>query len=163
MSGFIVRPAKVTDCEQIAGLIMELAVFEKLEDQCKITPEVLRRDGFGDEKFYHCFVAETDQDSMIVAYALYYYAYSTWKGRVLYMEDLYVKPEFRGKGIGTQLWKAVTETGIEKKCIRLQWVVLNWNTPSIEYYKRKGAVDMTATEKWHIFRMNEQEMKDFVR
>ncbi|CAG2186262.1 SAT [Mytilus edulis] len=162
MANFIVRLAKPGDCEQIADLIKELAVYEKMEEQVKITADVLRTDGFGEEKFYHCFVAELKDKPLLVGYALYYYSYSTWEGRSIYMEDLYVKPEFRGKGIGTQLWKSVTKVGIEKQCSRLDFIVLNWNVNSIEYYKQKGAFDLTGTEKWHLFRMKESEMKAFI-
>ncbi|XP_023579085.1 diamine acetyltransferase 2 isoform X3 [Octodon degus] len=97
-----IRAAREGDCGDILRLIRELAEFEKLSDQVKISEEVLRADGFGENPFYHCFVAEIipapgeRQGPCIVGYGLYYFIYSTWKGRNIYLEDIYVMPEYRG-------------------------------------------------------------------
>ncbi|CDQ87318.1 unnamed protein product, partial [Oncorhynchus mykiss] len=92
----------------------------------------------------------------VVGYALYFYTYSTWKGRSVYMEDLYVMPDFRGKGIGTGLMAKVAQVGVEKQCVRLQLSVLDWNKPSLDFYIAKGAEDLTAKEGWHFLRFHGQ-------
>lgn len=124
----------------------------------------LEEDGFGSEKFFSCFVAEwhgnsvEGEDSAIVGYALYFFTYSTWEGRCIYMEDIYVKQKFRGSGIGTHLLKAVAQEGIRKRCCRLEFAVLDWNKPSIDFYISKGAINLTASEGWNKFRINETGM-----
>ncbi|KAJ8303819.1 hypothetical protein KUTeg_018612 [Tegillarca granosa] len=75
--------------------------------------------------------------------------YSTWEGKFIHMEDLYVKPEYRGKGIGLSLWKAATKIAVEENCQRFQWSVVDWNKPSIEFYKSQGGFDLTEKEGWH--------------
>nr|XP_029524610.1 diamine acetyltransferase 2-like isoform X1 [Oncorhynchus nerka] len=94
----------------------------------------------------------------VVGYALYFYTYSTWKGRSVYMEDLYVMPDFRGKGIGTGLMAKVAQVGVEKQCVRLQFSVLEWNKPSLDFYIAKGAEDLTAKEGWHFLRFHGQSL-----
>ncbi|TNN88619.1 Diamine acetyltransferase 2 [Liparis tanakae] len=133
---FKVRPAAKEDCKEISRMIMELAVFEKMTDQVKITHE-----GF-----------------TVVGYALYFYIYSTWKGRSVFLEDLYVMEEFRGKGIGKGLMNKVAEVGKKKQCVRLQLSVLDWNTPSRDFYAAKGAQDLTASEGWHLLRFDGRDL-----
>nr|XP_006813022.1 PREDICTED: uncharacterized protein LOC102804803 [Saccoglossus kowalevskii] len=121
---FEVREAKSSDCEVILSLIKELAIYEKYADKVNITEEVLRNDGFGEETFYHCFVADADVPletdvceehvKKVIAYAIYYFTYSTWDGRMIFIEDIYVTPEHRGKGIGTALLKNIIEIELEK-------------------------------------------------
>lgn len=104
MAFVMIREAKEGDCGNILRLIRELAEYEKLSDQVKISEEALRADGFGETPFYHCLVAEIlsapgePQGPCVVGYGLYYFSYSTWKGRNIYLEDIYVKPEYRGTG-----------------------------------------------------------------
>ncbi|KAJ3589129.1 hypothetical protein NHX12_009977 [Muraenolepis orangiensis] len=90
----------------------------------------------------------------MVGYSLYFFTYSTWKGRSVFMEDLYVMPEYRGKGIGKGLLSKVAQVGKEKQCVRLQFSVLDWNTPSLDFYITKGAQDLTASEGWHSLRFS---------
>ncbi|XP_055790993.1 diamine acetyltransferase 2b isoform X2 [Salvelinus fontinalis] len=92
----------------------------------------------------------------VVGYALYFYTYSTWKGRSVYMEDLYVMPDFRGKGIGKGLMAKVAQVGVETQCVRLQLSVLEWNKPSLDFYIARGAEDLTAKEGWHFLRFDGQ-------
>ncbi|XP_023818399.1 diamine acetyltransferase 2 isoform X2 [Oryzias latipes] len=112
---FKIRPAKKEDCKEISRLIMELAVYEKMPDQVKIAHEELERDGFCENPFFQCLVAEVPEEHKskegftVVGYALYFYTYSTWKGRSIFLEDLYVMPEFRGNGIGKGLLCKVAE------------------------------------------------------
>ncbi|XP_065924222.1 thialysine N-epsilon-acetyltransferase-like [Magallana gigas] len=151
----VVREALQTDCQGIMDLIMELAVYEKMEDQVKMKIETLQEDGFGNEKYFKCFVAERLENgaSKLIGYALYYYIYSTWEGKCIYMEDFYVSPEYRGKGVGSRLMGSVCKIAVEKKCARVHFAVLGWNKSSIDYYKRQGAIDLTEVEDWHLFRL----------
>ncbi|KAH9514660.1 Diamine acetyltransferase 2 [Bulinus truncatus] len=163
VSDLIIRPAKPDDCPEIVRLIKELAVFEKLEDQVKMTPEVLRKDCFGEKPLCYCIVAEIKDSPQLIGYALYFSIYSTWEGASLHLEDLYVTPAFRGRGIGTQMWKKVTEHGLEMGCNRLHLAVLGWNTKARELYKRHGCIDLTEAEGWHLLRMTRETMKNFVK
>ncbi|KAM4620969.1 diamine acetyltransferase 2b [Polymixia lowei] len=157
---FKIRAAKQDDCKDISRMIMELAVYEKMPEQVKISYKELERDGFSPNPFFECLVAEVPEEHKseegytVVGYALFFYTYSTWKGRSVYMEDLYVMPEFRGKGIGKGLMSKVAQVGKEKQCVRLQLSVLDWNTPSLEFYVAKGAQDLTASEGWHFLRFD---------
>lgn len=119
MASVLIREAKEGDCGNILRMIRELAEYEKLSDQVKISEEALRADGFGENPFFHCLVAEIlpapgePQGSCMVGYGLYYFIYSTWTGRNIYLEDIYVKPEYRGQGIGSK---------IIKKWLRWPWI-----------------------------------------
>ncbi|MCJ8748326.1 hypothetical protein PDJAM_G00163660 [Pangasius djambal] len=157
---FRIRAAREEDCRDIQRMIMELAVYEKLADQVKISHEELQRDGFGPNPFYQCLIAEvpeelkSDEGHTTVGYALYFYTYSTWKGRSIYMEDLYVMPEFRGKGVGKALMASVAQVCVERQCVRLQFSVLDWNKLSLDFYMSKGAEDLTMEEGWHVLRFH---------
>ncbi|XP_075764053.1 thialysine N-epsilon-acetyltransferase-like isoform X7 [Pelodiscus sinensis] len=111
----VVRPCRAEDCVEVMRMIRELAEFEKLPDQVQINDQVLREDGFANDPFYRCLVAEVPPEyrsrdgHTIVGYGLYFFTYSTWKGRNIYMEDLYIMPEFRGKGIGKKLMSKIAE------------------------------------------------------
>ncbi|XP_071757801.2 diamine acetyltransferase 2b [Centroberyx gerrardi] len=157
---FKIRAATQDDCKDISRMITHLAVFEKMPDQVKISHKELERDGFCPNPFFKCLVAEvseehkTKEGHTVVGYALFFYTYSTWKGPSVFMEDLYVMPEFRGKGIGKGLMSKVAQVGKEKQCVRLQLSVLDWNTPSLDFYVAKGAQDLTASEGWHLLRFD---------
>ncbi|XP_037543458.1 diamine acetyltransferase 2b [Nematolebias whitei] len=165
---FKVRAATKDDCKDICRMIMELAVYEKMPDQVKISHEELERDGFCQNSFFECLIAEVPEEQKskegftVVGYALYFYTYSTWKGRSVYLEDLYVTPEFRGNGIGKGLLCKVAEVGKSRQCVRLQMSVLNWNTPTRDFYAAKGAQDLTATEGWHFIRFDGQNLDNLV-
>ncbi|XP_030655351.1 diamine acetyltransferase 2 isoform X1 [Nomascus leucogenys] len=115
MASVRIREAKEGDCGDILRLIRELAEFEKLSHQVKISEEALRADGFGENPFYHCLVAEILPapgellGPCVVGYGIYCFIYSTWKGRTIYLEDIYVMPEYRGQGIGSKIIKKVAE------------------------------------------------------
>ncbi|XP_006627505.1 thialysine N-epsilon-acetyltransferase isoform X2 [Lepisosteus oculatus] len=155
---YSIREATSEDCKDIARMIMELASYEKMSDQVKITQEVLETDGFSNHPFFKCLIAEVPEEHKSkeghskVGYALYFYTYSTWKGRAVYMEDLYVMPEYRGKGLGCALMRRVAQIARQNQCARLQFTVLDWNKPSLDFYARQGAQDLTASEGWHILR-----------
>ncbi|XP_056141278.1 diamine acetyltransferase 2b isoform X2 [Lampris incognitus] len=156
---FRIRAAQREDCRDISRMIM-LAVFEKMAEQATLSHEDLERDGFCTNPLFECLVAEVPEEDdpkvgyKLVGYALYFYTYSTWKGRCVYVEDLYVMPEFRGKGIGKGLISKVAQVGKERLCARLQLSVLDWNTSSLNFYVAKGAQDLTAAEGWHFLRFD---------
>ncbi|XP_063305891.1 thialysine N-epsilon-acetyltransferase-like isoform X2 [Pelobates fuscus] len=159
MVGYTVRAAEPGDCEDIMRMIKELAEFEKLPDQVKTSADVLRRDGFEEPSpLFKCLVAELEEKDRedggpaIVGYALSYFIYSTWKGRALYLEDLYVMPAFRGKGIGSTLFVAVAKSCMDLGCCHLQLSCLDWNSPAISFYMSRGALNLSKEEGWRMFR-----------
>jgi GNAT superfamily N-acetyltransferase len=133
-----IRPATPADIPQILTFIRALATYEREPDAVSATETDLLRDGFGPNPFYFCLIAESS--GVPAGFALYFFNYSTWLGRPgLYLEDLFVLPEFRGLGIGKALLQHVAAIAVEKGCPRLQWEVLDWNTPAIEFYQAMGA------------------------
>ena len=133
-----IRAATPADVPQILAFIRALAAYERAPDAVTATEEGLMRDGFGPNPFYSCLIAE--QDGQPAGFALYFFNYSTWMGRPgIYLEDIFVHPEFRGLGIGKALLKQVAAIAVENGCPRLQWEVLDWNTPAIEFYRAMGA------------------------
>lgn len=153
MDGVVIRQARKEDCDDIVGLVIGLAEFEKMADQVKTTVEDYVRDGFEtDPPAYHCFVAENE--GMIVGCALYYYLFSIEnRGRYIYLEDLYIKQAYRRHGIGTKLLQAVTRAAQEQGCSCVQWCVLDWNTKAIEFYQNIGAVDLTLKDGKYMYKM----------
>ncbi len=153
----IIRKAREEDMEPVLDLIKELAIYEKEPEAVIVTAEDLRRDGFGDDPLFYCYVAV--EDGTIVGMALYYYRYSTWKGRTLHLEDLVVKENQRGTGIGFALYSEIIKTGFDDNVQRIEWNVLNWNTPAIEFYRKSGA---TVLEDWMVAQMSRSEIEQFV-
>jgi GNAT superfamily N-acetyltransferase len=142
MESLNLRPATPADVPQILAFIRDLAAYEREPDAVHATEADLLRDGFGETKRFHCILAElTDADIAIPAgFALYFYNYSTWRGHTgIHIEDLYVSPEHRGKGIGKALLTHVASIAATEGCSRLQWDVLEWNTPAIGFYEQMGA------------------------
>jgi len=142
---------------QILKLIQELAAFEKEEKAVEVTIADLKKDGFGDKKLFHCFVAE--YKNTIVGMALVYPRYSTWKGAVIHLEDLIVTKEFRGSGIGSALLTEVVKYGYELGVKRICWEVLDWNEPAINFYESKGA---NVMRDWNVVQLNEKGIRNFI-
>jgi len=133
-----IRAATPADVAQILDFIRGLAAYEREPDAVTATEADLLRDGFGPNPFYHCLIAE--HGGQPAGFAFYFFNYSTWTGRPgLYLEDLFVQPEFRGLGIGKALLRRVAAIAVENNCPRLQWEVLDWNTPAIDFYRANGA------------------------
>lgn len=153
----IIRKAREEDMEPVLNLIKELALYEKEPEAVIVTAEDLRRDGFGDDPLFYCYVAV--EDGTIVGMALYYYRYSTWKGRTLHLEDLVVKENQRGTGIGFALYSEIIKTGFDDNVQRIEWNVLNWNTTAIDFYRKSGA---TVLEDWMVAQMSRSEIEQFV-
>lgn len=133
-----IRAARLGDEEAIHGLISELAVYEKAPNEVSNTVEKLKVDLFVDA-VCEALVVENDE-LKVVGFALYYQSYSTWKGRCLYLEDFYIQPEFRRGGIGSRLFHEVVEIAKKWGVKRMDWQVLDWNEPAIEFYKKQQAV-----------------------
>lgn len=148
-----IRKGQKEDMNGVLALIQELAVFEKEPDAVLITVDDLVRDGFGDRPLFEVFVAEAENDPKeIVGIALYYYRYSTWKGKTIHLEDLVVKESMRGTGLGNALYTEIIKQGKKDKVRRIEWNVLDWNTPAIEFYKKSGA---NILEDWRVVQMDE--------
>jgi GNAT superfamily N-acetyltransferase len=130
----IVRTGKKKDLPQALELIRELAEYERALSEVTNTVAMMEEDGFGKQPIFGFFVAEEMQQ--MVGLSLYYFRYSTWKGKRLYLEDIIVTKSHRGKGIGKQLFEATMQKALEENCTGMMWQVLDWNQPSIEFYKR---------------------------
>jgi GNAT superfamily N-acetyltransferase len=152
-----IRKGNPEDMQSVLGLIQELAVFEKEPEAVLITVEDLIRDGFGPVPLFNVFVAEVESE--IVGIALYYYRYSTWKGKTLHLEDLVVKEKMRGTGLGYALYSEIMKQAKKDKVRRIDWNVLDWNTPAIEFYEKSGA---KVLKEWHVAQMDEAGILDFV-
>ena len=151
-----IRSAKPADVPAILQLIKDLAVYEKAPDAVKSTEENLRVALFGEEPKVFAHVAE--DGGKIVGIAIWFLNYSTWMGtHGIYLEDLYVDPEFRGKGYDIALLKSLAKICVERGYSRLQWWVLDWNEPSINFYKSLGAVPM---DEWTVFRVDGQALQN---
>ncbi|XP_043790508.1 uncharacterized protein LOC122713799 [Apis laboriosa] len=153
MDEIIIRKAKREDCKAIRNLIQELADFENMSNEPKIDYTILETDGFDTEHpLFICYVAETNKH--IIGYTILYYTYSTWYGKAMYLEDLYITPNYRGKHIGSRLLKTIAKEAIDNNCSRLDFSVLEWN-PAQEFYKNKGAINITVEEGWHHYRFSD--------
>jgi GNAT superfamily N-acetyltransferase len=151
-----IRPAEAEDIPLIVQLIRELAEYEKEPDKAVATDEDIRRDGFSANPKFRVVIAEWSGDP--AGFALFFYNYSTWMGRAgLYLEDLFVRPQFRGKGIGKALLVHLANIAVEEGCGRFELQVLNWNTPALEFYKSLGARVM---DEWSTMRVTGQPLKD---
>lgn len=132
-----IRKAIKTDIPGILGLVNDLALFEKEPEEVITTVADYERNGFSDHPLFDTYLAF--KDSELVGFALWYFRFSTWKGKRLYLEDLYIKDAFRGEGIGKLLLENVIQEAKETHCSGLMWQVLDWNTPAIEFYKKYNA------------------------
>jgi ribosomal protein S18 acetylase RimI-like enzyme len=132
-----IRKATIEDVPAIMELVRELAVYEKAPEEVTNTEERMRKEGFGENPAFECILAE--KDGTVVGMSLYYYRYSTWKGRRLYLEDLIVTEKARGTGLGKILLDRTIEIAKEEGCSGMMWQVLDWNTPAIEFYKKYNA------------------------
>lgn len=156
---FTLRPATAADAPALHALIVELAVYEREPDAVEVTPEDLVKDGFGERPGFGAFVVE-DEENGVFGMALYYEKYSTWKGRCLYLEDLVVTESQRGRGAGLALFKAVASVAATRGYRRMEWQVLEWNEPSIAFYRGLGA-DLDPT--WWNGRLTGAALAEFAK
>ena len=133
----IVRRAVKDDCPRLLELVQELATYERAPGEVTVTLDHFTESGFGKQPVWWAFVAEVDEK--IVGFALYYIRYSTWKGQAMYLEDILITNEMRGKGIGKLLFDRLIEEARDKKFNRIIWQVLDWNEPAINFYKKYNA------------------------
>ena len=155
---FIIRKGEIKDMPSVLKLIKELAVFEKEPDAVEVLLEDLEKDGFGNKPLFKTYVAEMDYK--IVGMALFYPRYSTWKGPTIHLEDLIVSKNMRGLNIGTALYKKVLEYAYEKNVRRVEWVVLDWNTPAIDFYEKSGA---TVLRDWNTAQMTREGIAKYLK
>jgi len=152
-----IRKGAIEDMSAVLELIKELATFEKEPNAVVVNVTDLERDGFGESPLFYTFIAE--QNNEIVGMALYYYRYSTWKGRTIHLEDLIVKEKMRGSGLGFELYTAVIAQGKSDGVRRIEWNVLDWNTPAIEFYEKSGA---KVLKDWLVAQMDENGINVFL-
>ena len=144
-----IRPARPEDVPTIVELIRGLAVYEKLEDECHADAAALHEHLFGATP--RCEVILAEDAGAVAGFALFFHNYSTFLTKPgIYLEDLFVKPELRGSGIGRALLSRLARLAVERGCGRLEWSVLDWNTPAIGFYERLGARPMN---EWTVFRL----------
>jgi GNAT superfamily N-acetyltransferase len=154
-SGLVIRPAQPHDAELLANLVRELAVYEKLEDLAKAAAADFQRHLFGPHPVAEAAIAEVDGEP--VAFALWFTTFSTFRGQAgIYLEDIFVKPAFRGRGVGKALLAKVAGLAVERGCGRLEWSVLNWNAPAIGFYRSLGARPM---DEWTVYRIDDEPLR----
>jgi GNAT superfamily N-acetyltransferase len=153
----LIRKGIPEDMKSVLELIKELAVFEKEPDAVVVTEKDLVRDGFGENPLFHVFVAEVE--TQIVGIALYYYRYSTWKGRTIHLEDLIVKSNQRGSGIGFALYSEIMAQAKRDGVLRVDWNVLDWNQPAIDFYEKSGA---KVLPDWSVVQMDKKGLEKFL-
>jgi GNAT superfamily N-acetyltransferase len=152
-----VRPVEPDDVAAVVGLVRELAEYEKAPHEARMTEDQLSAALFGDSRalFGHVAVA----DGQVVGMALWFLNFSTWRGtHGVYLEDLYVQPQHRGSGLGRELLRTLADVCVQRGYDRLEWSVLDWNTPSIDFYRAAGAVPM---DEWTVFRLTDDALTTF--
>jgi len=154
----VIREGFKNDMPAVLELIKELAAFEREPDAVVVTVEDLINDGFGKNPLFKTFIAEYQGE--IVGMALFYNRYSTWKGKTIHLEDLIVKEDKRQFGIGKALYDSVLKYALNENVRRVEWVVLDWNKPAIDFYKKSGA---TILETWDTVQMNEENLINYVK
>ncbi len=151
----VIRSAEIQDIPLILSFIQELAAYEKLSHQVTASEEKLRKTLFSNDAAAHVLIAEYEEAP--AGFAVYFFNYSTFRAQPgLYLEDLYVRPALRGKGIGRALLMEVARLAVKHNCGRLEFAVLDWNDPAIGFYQELGA---TALEEWTLFRLTDSAME----
>ena len=152
-----IRNAEVNDIPTLLALIQELANYEKLSNEAVATEELLKFWLFDKERA-EALILEVDH--IVIGFALYFHNFSTFLGKAgLYLEDLYIKPEYRHKGYGKQVFKHLAKLTLERGCGRMEWSVLDWNAPSIQFYQSLGARPM---DEWTTYRLTEAELNALI-
>ena len=153
------RTATTDDVDTIYGLMRELADYEKLLDIFEATPQSVHEALFGHAPAAECLIARWDGEP--IGYALYFHNFSTFLGRRgLYLEDVYVRPSMRGKGVGQALLRQLACIAVERNCGRFEWTVLDWNQPAIDFYTSQGA---TVLPDWRVVRMTGEALERFAK
>ena len=155
-SHFTIRPAAVADAPLILSLIKELAEYERLAQEVVATEEDIRKSLFGERPFAEALIGEHQKNP--ISFALFFYNFSTFKGKPgIYLEDLYVKPAYRGMGFGRRMLVHIARLAKERNCARFEWSVLNWNEPAIRTYEKLNAEPM---KEWILYRLTGEALDD---
>lgn len=154
-----IRPAQISDIDTILFFIKELAIYEKAEHEVLATPETIKQSMFKEHSGVYGLICELNNQP--IGFSIYFFNYSTWLAKPgLYLEDLYVSPEHRGKGAGIALLKALAKIAVDKGCGRFEWSCLDWNTPSREFYESLGA---EPQQEWIGYRMSGDTLLTFAK
>jgi GNAT superfamily N-acetyltransferase len=154
---FVIRGANCADSQLLLGFIKELAQYEKLSHEAVATSAILEQNLFGERPYAEVLIAEFQGQA--IGYALFFHSFSTFTGRPgIYVEDIYVQPQLRGKGFGKCLMSYIARLAIERNCSRMEWSVLDWNEPSIQFYRSIGAV---AMDGWSVQRLDGAALGNF--
>lgn len=150
-----IRKATPNDMAAVHALTIELAVFENAPEQVETSPEIYVQDAFGDRPYFECFVAETPENGIVGA-AMFYMGYSSWKGKMLYLDDLIITESFRRKGIGRKLLDRLVAYAVAQNVQQMRWHVLEWNTPAIKMYE---SVQAELDPEWTTCRLTRAQME----
>jgi GNAT superfamily N-acetyltransferase len=156
---YTIREGKIEDLPRVLELVRELAVYEKAPEQVTNTVQMMEEDGFGPNAVFGFFVAIKDSNTEIIGISIYYYRYSTWKGRRLYLEDIVVTESERGNGAGKLLFDRTMLKCLEDGCTGMMWQVLDWNAPAINFYQKYGA---DLDEGWINCNLQADEIKEIL-
>lgn len=153
-----IRQARREDCPKILQFIQELAEYEKEPDAVEASVEILKESIFDKKQANVVFVEENGES---IGFALYFFNFSTWRGKAgLYLEDLYVQPSHRGKGFGKMLLSYLASQAVKRNCPRFEWIVLDWNKPSIDFYEAMGAKPLS---EWTVYRLENEALQDLAK
>ncbi|MCH7673295.1 MAG: GNAT family N-acetyltransferase [Proteobacteria bacterium] len=159
LTDFSIRNSNADDCPLILQFIKDLAEFEKLSHEVVATPQILQESLFGERPYAEVLIGE--YRAAPVAYALYFHNLSTFTGRPgIYLEDLYVRPEMRGKGFGKSMLSYIAKLAVERNCTRVEWSVLDWNQPAIQFYRSIGAIPL---DEWTVQRLHGEALSNFAK
>ncbi|WP_297338043.1 GNAT family N-acetyltransferase [Algoriphagus sp.] len=157
---YTIRAGKIEDLPRVLELIKELALYEKAPEQVTNTLEMMEKDGFGEHPVFGLFVCEKNENQEIIGIAIYYYRYSTWKGKRMYLEDIVVTESERGNGAGKLLFDRIMQQALEANCTGMMWQVLDWNKPAINFYKK---YDASLEAGWLNAHLQDYEIKKLLQ
>ncbi len=159
IQSYRIRPASAEDVPHLFDLVKRLADYERLSQEVTATEDLFEKFGFGEHTYFNALLVENDNESGVrfPGFALYFFTFSTFAGKpTLYLEDLFVLPEFRGQGMGKALLAELARIALKHDCGRMEWAVLNWNEPAIRFYQSLGAQPLT---EWTTFRLLPPEIR----
>ncbi|XP_070583122.1 thialysine N-epsilon-acetyltransferase isoform X1 [Erythrolamprus reginae] len=165
---FLIRPWAKRDVQDVMRLVRELAKSHNALHQVRTSPEALQKDGFENDAIFGYLLAEVPSTRKsrdghtIVGYQFHYLTYCTWDGPILFGEDLYVMPEFRGRGVGTALLNRAAKIALEKGCSQFRFISTEKHQSTSDFYRKKGAVDVTVCDHWHVFRIDRDPLAKLV-